>query len=162
MHRHAPSEVYHVLEGEFAFYMGRSDGSVQRIPVRAGQVMPLRGGTMHTIRNESDSEAVAFVVHSPGIAMERFSRAAVALAAEGPRPWTGSSPSPSSTGSSCSDQPLKGSGRTRPRHDEDGFTDQQLRSVPVNAASWPGNTRPGGGRAHGWGSSVFDGSRWAA
>lgn len=83
MHRHAPSEVYHVLDGEFAFYVGRADGGVDRVPVPAGQVMPLAGGTPHTIRNESDSDAVAFVVHAPGAAMEGFSRAAAALASAG-------------------------------------------------------------------------------
>jgi mannose-6-phosphate isomerase-like protein (cupin superfamily) len=83
MHRHAPGEVYHVLEGEFAFYVGRPDGTIERVPVGAGQVMPLAGGTPHTIRNESQAEAVAFVVHAPGAAMEGFSRAAAALAAEG-------------------------------------------------------------------------------
>ncbi len=81
MHRHDPSEVYHVLTGEFAFYVGRPDGGVDRIPVGPGQVMPLTGGTPHTIRNESDDEAVAFVVHAPGGAMEGFSRAAATLAA---------------------------------------------------------------------------------
>jgi mannose-6-phosphate isomerase-like protein (cupin superfamily) len=83
MHRHAPSEVYHVLEGEFAFYVGREDGSVARVAVRAGEVMPLAGGTPHTLRNESDAVAVAFVVHSPGQAMEGFTCAAAALAASG-------------------------------------------------------------------------------
>ncbi|UMG93756.1 cupin domain-containing protein [Nocardioides sp. TF02-7] len=83
MHRHAPSEVYHVLEGELVFYVGRADGAVDRVPVRAGQTMPLAGGTPHTIRNEGEREAVAFGVHSPGAAMEGFSRAAAALAAEG-------------------------------------------------------------------------------
>jgi mannose-6-phosphate isomerase-like protein (cupin superfamily) len=81
MHRHAPSEVYHVLEGELTFYVGRTDGTVDRIPVSAGQVMPLAGSTPHTIRNESDADAVAFGVHSPGDVMEGFTCAAVALAA---------------------------------------------------------------------------------
>lgn len=81
MHRHEPSEVYHVIDGEFAFYVGLEDGNVRRVPVRAGEVMPLAGGTPHSIRNESDAEAVAFVVHSPGGAMEGFTRAAAALAA---------------------------------------------------------------------------------
>ena len=45
--------------------------------------MPLAGGTAHTIRNESDVDAVAFVVHAPGKAIEGFSRAAAALAANG-------------------------------------------------------------------------------
>ena len=79
MHRHAPSEVYHVLEGELAFYVGLADGGVDRVPVRAGQVMPLAGGTPHTIRNESDDVAVAFGVHAPG-ARWRASRGR-------PRPW---------------------------------------------------------------------------
>lgn len=73
----------HVLEGEFAFYIGRSDGTVSRTAVRAGQVMPLAGGTSHTIRNESTADAVGFVVHSPGRAMEGFTRAAAALATQG-------------------------------------------------------------------------------
>lgn len=83
LHRHAPSEVYHVLAGEFAFYVGEPAGGVRRVPVRAGGVMPLAGGTPHTIRNESDADAVAFVVHSPGGAMEGFSRAAAELASGG-------------------------------------------------------------------------------
>jgi hypothetical protein len=46
-------------------------------------VVSLAGGTPHTIRNESDKDAVAFVVHAPGAPMEEFSRAAAALAADG-------------------------------------------------------------------------------
>jgi mannose-6-phosphate isomerase-like protein (cupin superfamily) len=84
MHRHAPGELYHVLQGEFAFYVGDPGGPVRRVLARAGEVMPLAGGTPHTVRNESDAAAEAFVVHAPGGAMEGFSRAATALAAEGP------------------------------------------------------------------------------
>jgi len=83
MHRHAPGEVYHVLEGEFTFYVGPTDGTVRRFTATAGQVVPLAGNTPHSIRNESDAEALAFMVHAPGAAMERFSRAAAALAAAG-------------------------------------------------------------------------------
>ena len=83
MHRHEPGEVYHVLEGEFTFYVGDPAGPVRRVTAAAGDVVPLAGGTPHTIRNESSSDAVAFVVHSPAAVMEGFSRAAVALAAEG-------------------------------------------------------------------------------
>jgi hypothetical protein len=43
----------------------------------------LAGGTPHTIRNESDADSVAFVVHAPGAPMENFCRAAAALAAGG-------------------------------------------------------------------------------
>ena len=83
MHRHDPGEVYSVLEGEFTFYVGDPAGSVQRVTAGAGQVMPLAGGTPHTIRNEGDADAVAFVVHAPGAPMEGFSRAAADLAARG-------------------------------------------------------------------------------
>jgi mannose-6-phosphate isomerase-like protein (cupin superfamily) len=83
MHRHAPSEIYYVLEGEFTFYVGEPPSSVRRITAGAGDVVPLAGNTAHTIRNESSSDAVAFVVHSPAAVMEGFSRAVAALAAHG-------------------------------------------------------------------------------
>jgi mannose-6-phosphate isomerase-like protein (cupin superfamily) len=88
MHRHEPSEIYHVLRGEFTFYTGEQlpDGAwtgVRRFTAAAGDVVPLACGTPHTIRNESDADAVAFVVHAPGAPMENFARAAAALAAEG-------------------------------------------------------------------------------
>lgn len=91
MHRHAPGEVYHVLAGEFTFYVGDSAeagvdsvGTVHRVRAAAGDVVPLAGNTPHTIRNESDVDALAFVVHAPGPPMEGFSRAAAALAENGP------------------------------------------------------------------------------
>lgn len=84
MHRHDPGEVYHVLEGEFAFYVGDPTGSVRRFTAGAGEVVPLAGGVPHMIRNESGTDAVAFVVHAPGASMEGFTRAAAALAADGP------------------------------------------------------------------------------
>ena len=84
MHRHQPSEVYHVTGGEFAFYIGESDGSVRRVAPPLGDVVPLRGGTPHTIRNEGHVDATAFVVHSPAAVMEGFSRAVVALTLASP------------------------------------------------------------------------------
>lgn len=83
MHRHDPGEVYHVLEGEFTFYIGDPRDRVERVTAGPGAVMPLAGGTPHTIRNETDTDAVAFVVHAPGTPMEGFSRAAADLAAKG-------------------------------------------------------------------------------
>jgi mannose-6-phosphate isomerase-like protein (cupin superfamily) len=83
MHRHEPGEVYYVRSGEFTFYIGAGSG-VRRLTAVAGEVVPLAGGTPHTIRNESVADAVAFVVHAPGAPMENFSRAAAALAAGGP------------------------------------------------------------------------------
>ena len=83
LHRHAPGEVYHVLDGEFVFYVGDPDGTLRRFTAAAGQVVPLAGNTPHTIRNESDADALAFVVHAPGAPMEQFSRAAAELWATG-------------------------------------------------------------------------------
>lgn len=83
MHRHEPGEVYHVLEGEFTFYVGDATGTVQRFTAGPGQVVPLAGSVPHMIRNESDADAVAFTVHAPGAPMEGFTRAAAALAADG-------------------------------------------------------------------------------
>ena len=83
MHRHDPDELYHVLEGEFTFYIGDPAERVERITANSGQVMPLAGGTPHTVRNESDRDAVAFVVHAPGPPMEQFTRAAAKLATTG-------------------------------------------------------------------------------
>ena len=84
MHRHAPGEVYRVLSGEFTFYLGHAEEGVRRITAGAGAVVPLAGNTPHTVRNETSEDAVAFVVHAPGPPMEGFSRAAAALAADGP------------------------------------------------------------------------------
>ena len=83
MHRHDPDELYHVLEGEFTFYVGDPAAGVRRVTAVAGDVVPLAGNTPHAIRNESAADAVAFVVHSPAGPMEGFSRAAAALAADG-------------------------------------------------------------------------------
>jgi mannose-6-phosphate isomerase-like protein (cupin superfamily) len=83
MHRQAHSEIYYVLDGEFAFYAGNSDGGMRRIVARPGDVVPLAGGVPHTIRNEGDRDAIAFVVHSPAAVMAGFSRAAAALADRG-------------------------------------------------------------------------------
>jgi mannose-6-phosphate isomerase-like protein (cupin superfamily) len=78
MHRHAPGELYYAIEGEFAFYTGGFGTPAQRIAAGPGQVVPLAGGTPHTVRNETDEDAVALVVHAPGPPMENFSRAVAA------------------------------------------------------------------------------------
>ena len=78
LHRHAPGEVYHVTEGEFTFYIAEPDTPVRRVTARAGDVVPLAGGVPHTVRNESEADAVAFVVHAPGAPMEGFIRAVAA------------------------------------------------------------------------------------
>lgn len=83
MHRHAPGELYHVLAGEFAFYIEDEYGVVRRSTASAGEVVPIPGGRPHTIRNESPADARAFVVHAPGEQMERFACAAAALASNG-------------------------------------------------------------------------------
>ena len=95
MHRHAPGEIYYVIEGEFTFYTVDGHESVRRITAAVGDAVPLAGGTPHTVRNESDADAVAFVVHAPGAPMEHFIRAAAALGRDRQsRAWTPSWPSP--------------------------------------------------------------------
>jgi mannose-6-phosphate isomerase-like protein (cupin superfamily) len=83
MHRHDPGEVYYVQSGEFTFHIGAAeDPGRRRVTARAGEVVPLAGGTPHTVRNESAEDAIAFVVHAPGAPMEGFLRAVAALDGE--------------------------------------------------------------------------------
>jgi uncharacterized RmlC-like cupin family protein len=71
-------EIYHVLDGEFTFYTA-ADGGVRRVTATAGDIVPLAGGVPHTVRNESERDAVAFVVHAPGAPMEQFGRSVAAM-----------------------------------------------------------------------------------
>lgn len=48
MHRHEPSEIYHVTGGQFSFYVSDPDSSVRRVVAGRGDVVPLRRGTPHT------------------------------------------------------------------------------------------------------------------
>ena len=82
LHRHEPLELYRVLSGELAIYLEGKDGSVTRRVAGPGAVVPIGAGLEHTVRNESDEEAEAVVVFSPGAPMERFARAAAELASE--------------------------------------------------------------------------------
>jgi oxalate decarboxylase/phosphoglucose isomerase-like protein (cupin superfamily) len=79
LHRHAATEVYRVDAGELAIYLEGDDGTIARRPTRAGDVVAIPGGRAHTIRNESAEAAEAYVVFTPGAAMERFVHAAAAL-----------------------------------------------------------------------------------
>ena len=76
LHRHDPFELYRVRSGELAIYLEGEEGAVRRTVAGPGTVVPIGGGLEHTIRNESDEEAEALVVFSPGAQMERFARAA--------------------------------------------------------------------------------------
>jgi oxalate decarboxylase/phosphoglucose isomerase-like protein (cupin superfamily) len=84
MHRHAPAEVYRVERGELTFYLGNEDGRVERRVATAGEAVHIAENRPHTIRNESEWRASAFVVFTPGAAMEHFFRSAGKLAAAGP------------------------------------------------------------------------------
>ena len=79
MHRHAAAEVYRVERGELAIYL-----EDDRIAATPGSVVHIPGGRAHTVRNESDADAHAYVVFTPGTEIEHFFRAAGALAAPGP------------------------------------------------------------------------------
>ena len=79
LHRHAAAEIYRVEGGELAIYV-----EDDRIAAGAGAVVSIPGGRAHTVRNETDAEARAYVVFAPGTEIERFMRAAGALTAPGP------------------------------------------------------------------------------
>jgi mannose-6-phosphate isomerase-like protein (cupin superfamily) len=76
LHRHDPFELYRVRSGELAVYLEGKQGAVTRTVAGPGMVVPIGGGLEHTVRNESDEDAEAVVVFSPGEPMERFARAA--------------------------------------------------------------------------------------
>ena len=73
LHRHPSAELYRVQRGELALYLGE-----ERIAAAEGAVVHIPGGMAHTVRNETDAEAQAFVVFTPGTEMERFVRAVAA------------------------------------------------------------------------------------
>jgi mannose-6-phosphate isomerase-like protein (cupin superfamily) len=79
LHRHAAAEVYRVEDGELAIYVGDD-----RIAAGPGAVVNIPSGRAHTVRNETDGEARAYVVFTPGTEIERFMRAAGALTAPDP------------------------------------------------------------------------------
>jgi mannose-6-phosphate isomerase-like protein (cupin superfamily) len=79
LHRHSAAEVYRVEDGELAIYVGGD-----RIAAGPGAVVNIPSGRAHTVRNETDAEARAYVVFTPGTEIERFMRAAGALAAPDP------------------------------------------------------------------------------
>jgi mannose-6-phosphate isomerase-like protein (cupin superfamily) len=84
LHRHAPLEVYRVERGELVIYLEDDEGEVRQIVAAAGAVVHIGAGREHTIRNESDAEALAYVTFAPAGGIERFMRAAGAAAANGP------------------------------------------------------------------------------
>jgi oxalate decarboxylase/phosphoglucose isomerase-like protein (cupin superfamily) len=87
LHRHEAVEIYRVQRGELTLYVEDDAGEIACLVAGAGSVVAIPGGREHTIRNESEDEALAYVVFSPGGAMERFTRAADELATAGsPRP----------------------------------------------------------------------------
>jgi mannose-6-phosphate isomerase-like protein (cupin superfamily) len=84
LHRHEPFELYRVRSGELAIYLEGKDGAVTRRVAGPGSVVPIGAGLEHTVRNESDEDAEAVVVFSPGEPMELFARAAGDLGRGGP------------------------------------------------------------------------------
>lgn len=76
LHRHTAFELFRLDRGELTFYLEDEGGDVTRSTAGAGDVVAIPGGREHTVRNESAAAASAFVVLSPGAAMEAFARAA--------------------------------------------------------------------------------------
>ena len=83
LHRHDPFELYRVETGELTFYVEDEAGEIAPRVEGPGAVVAIPGGREHTIRNESDREATAFVAFAPSAAMKRFVREAGALGATG-------------------------------------------------------------------------------
>jgi mannose-6-phosphate isomerase-like protein (cupin superfamily) len=77
MHRHPSEELYRVEAGELAVYREH-----ERIVAGPGDVVHIAGRQPHTVRNESATEARAYVIFSPGTEMERFVRAVAANPAD--------------------------------------------------------------------------------
>jgi mannose-6-phosphate isomerase-like protein (cupin superfamily) len=71
MHRHPSEELYRVESGELTIFI-----EDRRIVAGPGSVTHIPGGAAHNVRNESDAEARAYVVFSPGTEFEAFIRAA--------------------------------------------------------------------------------------
>jgi mannose-6-phosphate isomerase-like protein (cupin superfamily) len=84
LHRHDPEEVYRLERGELAIYLEDDAGEIQRHRVGPGDILHMPSGRAHTVRNEAEEEALAYVVFTPGDGFERFLRAAAALGAAGP------------------------------------------------------------------------------
>jgi oxalate decarboxylase/phosphoglucose isomerase-like protein (cupin superfamily) len=83
LHRHDAVEIYKVERGELAIYLEDDAGEVARVVADTGSVVAIPGGREHTIRNESPTQALAYVVFAPGSEIEHFVRAADELAAQG-------------------------------------------------------------------------------
>ena len=79
LHTHAPAETYRVEHGELAIYRVGDGGAPERTLAGPGAVVHIPGGREHTVRNESGTEAAAYVTFTPGAPMEAFIRAAAAL-----------------------------------------------------------------------------------
>jgi mannose-6-phosphate isomerase-like protein (cupin superfamily) len=79
LHRHAAAEIYRVERGELAIYV-----EDDRTAAGPGAVVSIPGGRAHTVRNETEADAHAYVVFAPGAEIERFMRAAGALAHPAP------------------------------------------------------------------------------
>lgn len=79
LHRHRSLELYRVEDGELAFYLEDANGEVVRRAIGAGGVAFIPGGAEHTVRNESEAAARAFVVLAPGGELETFARSVAEL-----------------------------------------------------------------------------------
>jgi mannose-6-phosphate isomerase-like protein (cupin superfamily) len=79
LHRHDPEEIYRVERGTLTLHVEDGQGEIERHAAGPGDVVHIPGGRAHTVRNESEEEATAYVVFAPGAPMEGFIRAAAAL-----------------------------------------------------------------------------------
>lgn len=71
IHTHAPQEVFHVLEGEFAFFEAR-DGEVHAINATAGETIHIPAGMPHAYRNTGTAPGRLLTLFVPCGRMESF------------------------------------------------------------------------------------------
>jgi oxalate decarboxylase/phosphoglucose isomerase-like protein (cupin superfamily) len=83
LHRHQAFELFRVDAGELAFYLEDESGETRRSVAGSGDVVAIPPNREHTVRNESEAEARALAVLSPGAEMERFARGAGRLSGHG-------------------------------------------------------------------------------
>jgi quercetin dioxygenase-like cupin family protein len=67
LHHHAFAEAFYVLEGELTFQLGEA----KRV-ARAGELLHVPGGAIHTLANHSEASARYLLLCTPGGFERRF------------------------------------------------------------------------------------------
>jgi mannose-6-phosphate isomerase-like protein (cupin superfamily) len=84
LHRHQECEVYIGIDGRYTLYREDETGAVEPHTGGPGQVSLVPSQAVHTVCNEGDEPARAYVIFTPGTSIEAFMRGADALGKAGP------------------------------------------------------------------------------